>query len=724
MAYHQWLSRQQLHLSATILLLLALTLLLQLSPLLLRLEHLSYDIRMRSTQHESRAPDELVAIMIDEASLQAMNPILGNFPWPRAIYADLIDYLVAGGAQAILFDLLFTENQHPNPDQSLSLDDQRLTESTRSSGITYHSLQFIQENGVQAVDQHTINRPLPQSLIERYALKKSLGSPKSRPNDRLYPFIQLAESARGLGSVAFDPDEDGIYRRLHLLSNYQNHLFPALALAPLVQPDTPLIQERQQLIIDGHLTVPLDVQGTMLIKQYAQIRAYSISGVLASIQKLKEGEVEAVKIPPDQFAGKIVLIGASAIGLDDLKATPLSPKTPGVLLHLSALGNLLHGDLLQESPLWFTDLVALGLIVVILLTILKPQPMIHRFGLALLAPLLYNGALFLAFSFNWVLNFSIPFIATLLSFLGGFTYLALTEMREKQRVRTTFSRYVSPEALNQILSDHHLRHDIALSNREELTIFFSDIRSFTSIAEHLPAQRVVELLNSYFGIMAEIAYAHKGTLDKYIGDAIMAFWGAPIRIADHAHQALLAALEMDRRLVEVNALLQSKQLPTIDIGIGLHTGEAILGNIGSEHKLDYTVIGDSVNLASRLEGLTKRYGCRILISDATYLALTEAVPCAILDLVRVKGKDLPIVLFAPLASLHAPDDLLETAWKVVDHSHHCFRLYLEQSWLEAIAAFETLPLPTYRELMQARCRAFMEHPPTADWDGIATLTEK
>ncbi|QEP44079.1 adenylate/guanylate cyclase domain-containing protein [Ectothiorhodospiraceae bacterium BW-2] len=699
-----------------------LTLLLDISGALNRLEYITFDLRTLYHQQQSEAHPDIVVIMIDEASLQTMNPLVGRFPWPRALYGDLIDYLVMGGAKAIIFDILFTENQQII-NESLSSDDARLAAATASSGITYHALQFIREE-LEGQDQHTLHHPLPQDLVAQHAFAYQGFSDRGN-NSALYPYPELYQAAKGLGIVEVEPDADGIYRRIRPFHLYQGNLFASLGLAPLIPTNTVVIKQSQRIGLNSSLPpLPLDRDGRVMIKQLKKVTAYSAGGVFASIQQLYQGKLDQIKVMPDQFAGKYVFIGASAIGLQDLKATPLSPKTPGVMLHVSLLSNLLQDSLLHHLPVGATYLISLLFIIVTLAAVLLQQRMAGRTLLPLMLISLWGALGLLLFAYHWVVNITTPIIAILLTFFSSFAYLSFSEIRERQRVRATFGRYLSPAALNQILDDEQLRQEITLSNREQLTIFFSDIRSFTSISESLPAQRVVELLNTYFGVMAEIAYSHKGTLDKYIGDAIMAFWGAPLQIEHHATECVSAALKMEQALIQVNQTLLDKGLPTIDVGMGIHTGEAILGNIGSEHKLDYTIIGDSVNLASRLEGLTKPYHCRIIISETTYLALSCFIPCAVIDMVRVKGKAHPIMIFAPLCPPDSDSETLNRATAIATHSHLCFKLYLEQQWQAAIEAYQQLPLPAYSQLMQERCHTFLQNPPEEGWDGVYNLTSK
>jgi len=370
----------------------------------------------------------------------------------------------------------------------------------------------------------------------------------------------------------------------------------------------------------------------------------------------------------------------------------VNARLPGVAIHAAVAANLLHGDFLRPLPPWSGPLFALltlPLVLALMATARRPSLRIAVPLLVATAWLALDLALFRA---RLVLPLAPPLLAVGLAALGAYALLLLTEGREKARIKRMMSQYLSPAVLDVVVDRHDDFARAEVGRREHLTILFSDIRGFTSLSENLPPERVVELLNHYFSAMTEVIFRHQGTIDKFIGDAIMAFWGAPLRIEDHADQALLTALEMTEALTSVNAWLRERDYPPIAIGIGLHTGDVVLGNIGSQQKLDYTVIGDTVNLASRMEGLTKHYGAPVLISEATLAELTLPVPCRVVDLVRVKGKRRPIRIYQPLGHPHRLDDAelgrldaLAHQWEAV------LAAYLERRWDEAERRLAALP---------------------------------
>ncbi|MDH5694425.1 MAG: adenylate/guanylate cyclase domain-containing protein, partial [Gammaproteobacteria bacterium] len=308
----------------------------------------------------------------------------------------------------------------------------------------------------------------------------------------------------------------------------------------------------------------------------------------------------------------------------------------------------------------------------------------------------------------------------------SFSSLLLLEGREKRRFKKMMSQYLSPAVLNEVVNKHEEFAHAEVGRKENVSMLFSDIRGFTNMSEHFPAEVVVEILNHYFSQMTDAIFLTQGTIDKFIGDAIMAFWGAPIRTETHAKDATLASLEMLERLKEVKIWLKEKKYPSLSIGIGLHTGDVILGNIGSEQKLDYTIIGDNVNLASRVEGLTKNYGCEILLTESTYNALAGFIPCRKVDLVRVKGKNKPIGIYQPLVNpTRAGDKEFKVAELLAQQYQEAFTYYLEKKWEQVESILKTFPEDDYpTKIILERCRSYKIEAPPDDWDGVFTMTTK
>jgi adenylate cyclase len=459
---------------------------------------------------------------------------------------------------------------------------------------------------------------------------------------------------------------------------------------------------------------------------YGLYNAFSISGVILSMDKIKAGELDNLPVQPDEFRDKIVFIGASAAGVEDVKNTSIGTNTPGVFLHASIRGNIISGDFLNFTGPAVNFLSILILLTITVFSIFYLKTVLSQVLFPLLAMIIFSVTALLLFTSNIVINIVSPSFAVLSAYVASYTYMSFTEGREKKKIRNILGQYVSPAILSTVLAknqDGYLKAEVGA--RETLTIFFSDIRDFTTISEKYNVERVVEILNAYLSRMVNIIFSNEGTLDKFIGDAIVAFWGAPVKIQDHHYKAVITGLQMKKALRIHNQENIGKGMPELRVGIGIHTGEVILGNIGSEKKLDYTVIGDSVNLASRLEGLTKAYKCSIIISQDTYDHVRDAIICRMTDYIKVKGKDKPVKIYEAIGECGSVD---EETIKVCHLTEEAFGYYLERGFSPAIDVFESIleirPEDFLSKMFIDRCRGYKQNEPPEDWDGSYVYREK
>ncbi|MBI4745208.1 MAG: adenylate/guanylate cyclase domain-containing protein [Deltaproteobacteria bacterium] len=705
------------------------------------LERKAFDMRAR---YNSRQPSSEVAILlIDEASLRGMNPIVGRWPWPRSVHADVVDFLAMSGAKAVLFDILFTENERVfgTPRGVLAPSDERLVESTASAGNVYHAAQIV----IDEEDEYNkglLNRPIPNDFAGRFSVAL-IGAPVSGHNNYYLPFKELYTASKGTGIVEFLSDPDGVYRRTKLFRHYQGSFYPVLPVSPLLdimKPET-IIQEEDRIVLTGvqdgnlqlktqnsklkTLEIPLQKDGSYLINMHGDFRPYSMSGVLASIQKIKMGELEGLPVSPDEFKDKVVFIGGSAVGIEDLKPTSTGGNTPGVYLHASVYSNIIRGDFLRYTGPLITSLSILLLSVTVTIAILWSRNIIYyQLGVPFLLAFMYISSSFWWFGHNTVFDIIAPTMSIVISWMGTFAFLGIIEGKDKRKIKRMLSQYVSPSILSTLIDKSP--QDVLKAgggSKENLTILFSDIRGFTSISERLEAEQVVELLNGYLSEMVDVIFRHEGTLDKFIGDAIMALWGARIRINDHGKRTVLAALDMRRQLEAFNQRLVANGLIHLDMGVGINTGEVILGNIGSEKKLDYTIIGDNVNLASRMEGLTKEYGSPILITESTYEEVKTSIPCRIIDMVRVVGRKKGIRIYEPLDAREG-----DVTDKTISLSEEGFNYYLKRDWDAAIKSYSGIlsirPDDRLSEIFIGRCENYKNEEPPSDWDGVYTMMKK
>ncbi len=694
-------------------------------PWALRLEYAIFDNRMTELRADKVISEKVKLIMIDESSLSYMAPSVGSFPWPRAIYAELIDFFQMGGAKAVVFDILFTEAESGSlgTEFGVSGQDEALAQMTANFAGTVHAM--LLNKDVEDVESGTLNKPMPKSVIEKFSLPMPSNEMQGSLNSYTLPIDIITENSPHLGVVGLDPDGDGVYRRVKPLWVYGKKAYPALSITPMVMtPISPSIDfTDDRLTIDG-TSIPLDENGRMLINFYGEMNPISIAKVFQSYKKITTGDAENLPLDPFDFENAVVFIGASAIGLDDTKPITNDSKAPGVYVHAAAYSNILNNEML--TPMRYEQILFTSALLIIFAIVLAfnipwfSLKLVFLFGI----PVLWWWICGLYLQNNVQLNFTQPITGFALGWSWSFTYLSVTEGASKRRVKRMLSQYVSPAMLDQVMAQREDILHAGVGKTETLSILFSDVRGFTKISESLPAEQVVTLLNCHFTEMADAIFNNLGTLDKFIGDAIMAYWGAPIRLDDHADRSVTASLEMIQALKKVNRQLSDLRLPAIEIGIGINTGDVVLGNIGSDRKLDYTVIGDAVNVASRMEGITKMYGVPIIISEATRMALKTNRPCVMIDQVQVKGKTEPVAIYLPLADEHEQPENFAKHCQMAALSQRAFAYYQTQQWDIAESLYKQLELPHVRALFFSRILEFRRNPPPVFWDGVYTFTTK
>ncbi|WP_298311544.1 adenylate/guanylate cyclase domain-containing protein [Propionivibrio sp.] len=708
--------------------------------LLNTLDAFIYDTRLRLTT-KGGVDERIVILDIDEKSLAEV----GRWPWSRDTMATLVAKLFDNYKIALLgFDVVFAE-----PDKSSGLSslesiaggvlkndpafqsalkglrgeldfDRRFAESLHNRPVV---LGFYFTN----LDRVNRNGALPAPVL-------SAGTFRGRSVDltswsgfggNLPEFQSNAVNAGHFNPIV---DFDGTSRRVPMLAEHDGQYYEALSLAmvrvllgkPSIIPGYPDSGPKSGLewldlpADKGVLRIPVDENGASLIPY---------RGPQGSFNYLSASDALNGRLKHEQLAGKIVLLGTTAPGLMDLRVTPVGNTYPGVEIHANLVAGMLDADIKQKpSYVLGADIVQLSLCTLalaLLLPILSP----------LRATLLAAGMLLVAAGLNfylWTSGLVMP-LATVISAILALYALNMSwgyfvETRSKRQFAELFGQYVPPELVDEMARDPE-RYSMEGKNAE-LTVLFSDVRGFTSISEGLDPKELTQLMNAYLGAMTRVVQKNRGTLDKYIGDAIMAFWGAPVADADHAWHAVSTALEMQAELRTLDEPFKARGWPALRIGIGINSGTMTVGDMGSQVRKSYTVMGDAVNLASRLEGLTKQYGVGILVSDATKTLVKNMVYREV-DRVRVKGKDEPVGIFEPLGTAEQIDKAVQDELKLWNQA---LRLYRQQDWDQAeLQLYNLSRMSPGRDLYQVyakRITHYRASPPGDDWDGVMTFETK
>ena len=707
-------------------------------PAFLRIMDLKvYDTMFQSIYTE-QASEAVVIVDLDEQSLADF----GQWPWPRYRVALLLEKIRRAGAVSIGLDIVFAEEDRTSPRIIRAQLKNELGVEIGFEGLP----QGLEDNDLILADilrggpfvlgyyfdfyerESSLEKTVPKKPAHSLSLS-TLSSPGAAPLEQLlfHPhgltdnISPLSAAAPGSGFMNVAPDADGVIRRVPLLMTYHEQFYPSLALAVVINIlDSKNILARanpgglESIRLDGQL-VPLDSKGQLLLNYRGPGRTFKY---VSAADVLKD------VVRPGVFEGKIVLLGTSAAGLKDIRTTPLDPVYPGVEAQATVIDNILTGDFLYR-PDWAPGL---ELTLTVLIGILSTFFIIWLGGLWLILPLaagtagLWYGSLHVFDKHGLYISPMLP----LLTLAGNFALLTFQkfwlEEKEKRKIKKTFEHYLSPDVIRRVIKNPGL---LKLGGeKKNLSVMFSDIRSFSNISESMSPRELVTFMNEYLTAMTEVILKNGGTLDKYMGDAIMAFFGAPEDMPDHALVAQKTALQMLERLYECRDKWCSDGLSRIEIGIGISTGEVIVGNMGSEKRFDYTVMGDEVNLASRLEGLTKEYGVKILVSGFTRENARENMVYREIDLVRVKGKKKPVAVYEPFRK----DYFTGGKFAFIAPFAQGLKAYRLGNWKEAESFFnQTLELKPEDRPSQVfinRCRKLAQAPPGQEWDGVWIMETK
>jgi len=717
------------------------------SDVVKRLDYLVYDVRLRAEAQKPELDQRIVIVDIDEKSLSEV----GRWPWSRDIVAKLIVELTDNlGAAVVGFDIVFAE-----PQQSDAI--QAFNSILESRPALKDELQNLEADIVQQFDR---DAQLAKVLVDRpvvlgYYLNQNASALSGALPPALFRQSQLGDLAldstswQGFGGNIpvlqknaeggyFNPivDEDGTVRSIPLLAEFNGAFYQSFALGTLrralgnpqvipvfpdgVANDYGAVEMIALRSPDVELDIP--VERGLLTRVNFRAKGGPDAG---GYRYVSAADVLAGGLKPEDIEGRIVLIGTTAPGLLDLRSTPVNPAYPGVEVHANVISGMLDSEYKlrpeYSQGLLFMTVLGVGLVLSVMMPILSATWSLLVALTVLVASVVINSLLY--FQAGLVLPVAVVLLLVLAIFMFDVAYGYLAESRSKKQMVNLFGEYVAPELVSEMASDPK-RYSMEGESRE-LTVLFSDVRGFTTISESLQPNELREYINEYLTVMSEIIRAHRGTLDKYIGDAIMAFWGAPIADSEHAELATKAAIAMQEEAVRLNQRLLARKWPTLAIGVGVNTGQMRVGDMGSKIRRAYTVMGDAVNLGSRLEGITKTYGVGVIVGPQTQ----AAVPGMLfqeLDAVKVKGKNEPVSIYAPLGER---DKLKSDDFKSLELWTEMLKAFRAQQWLQArdmLKALENTVVmnPVLRELYESRLDYFEANPPPQDWNGVTQFDTK
>jgi adenylate cyclase len=706
-----------------------------------------YDLKFRF-RGPKPAGQEVALIAIDDASIQEV----GRWPWSREVMVRLLTRLKEAEPRVAALDIIFAEREISTGMEAL----RHLRRSLSEAGLASKEIVALLEREEQRAD---VDRRLTQAIAQgiptvlgfyfRGVGGKAVADKPERffgpqaleastynlvrfldQEPRRLPLMgaqgaevvlpEMSETAAGGGYFNMLPDPDGVVRWLPLAIVYGPDVYAPLVLVALqhYRDRPPLCLTLSQAGVEGirlgEQEIPVDRFGRLLINYLGPPGAFPV---------FSAADVLAGRLPPDALKDKIALVGATATGIYDLRVTPFSGVAPGLEIQATVMANILQGDFLRTpgaGPLPLLLLVAvLGAILGLALTRLSA---LWGLAAALGLAVLYAGVNFHLFTRGWQLELFYPLVEIGGVYAGVTAWRFFSEEKARLRLKQAFQSYVAPAVVEEII-----RHPERLrlgGERRELTILFCDIRGFTALAETLEPEALVTVLQDFLNPMSEIIVKHGGTLDKYMGDAVMALFGAPLALADHAARAARAALEMANALQRLDRDWAAKGRPRLSIGVGLNSGVVAVGNMGSDRLFDYTAIGDNVNLASRLESLNKYYGTEILVSAHTAQVLGQDFILQEVDLVQVIGKKQPLAIYELLRE-GPPDPALAG---FLDLYQAALRLFRARAWPESVLAFsaarrlfpENVHVQRYLDLAER----FQAQPPGAEWRGVTVMEGK
>ncbi|MBP1711139.1 MAG: adenylate/guanylate cyclase with Chase sensor [Deltaproteobacteria bacterium] len=678
-----------------------------------RWEAKTWDWRVNLLAKPSPATQKIRLVMLDQNSLDWAREENGlSWPWPREVYGTIIRFCKRAGATSLIFDVLFTE-----PSKYGVADDRALASEVHDFENFVGAVFLSRKSGTEKKWPAAV--PLPplkiQGLDEWLARTGHQTFPRAS-----FPVQELAKAAGSLANVHLNPDFDSVYRRAALFEVFDGKVLPSLALAGYLSDKRDMhLKISSGRFMLGEREIPVDSAGRAILNfrgPSGTHKSYSAASIMQSELRLQNNETPSV--PLDDFKDAHVLFGFSAPGLYDLRPTPVSGVYPGVEISATMLDNLLADDFIRPVPP--LPVVLITLIMVLLAGLATSR--VSGFLPSVLIYILFICAPVVLCLMAYRLGFWMPLVVqetgvavTLIT--AGLIYYT-TEGRQKIFIKNAFKQYLSPDVIEQII-EHPDRLKLG-GERKMLSIFFSDIEGFTGISEGLDPEALTHLLNVYLTAMTDIIHEEGGTVDKYEGDAIIAFWNAPLTQPDHATRCVRAALRCQAKLDEMRPSFRESLGKDLKMRIGINTGYAVVGNMGSHSRFDYTMIGDAVNLAARLEGINKQFGTYTLISQTTKEGMADAFPTREVSRVAVVGRKEPVVVHEPAL----PEDMNEQKQKTLAIFSKGLNLFYRGDFDHARSVFADIARhDPVAQVYVVKCTELLAGPP-GDWQGVWVITTK
>ncbi|MFC1876809.1 CHASE2 domain-containing protein [Thermodesulfobacteriota bacterium] len=716
-------------------------------PFLELMELKTIDLRYTNRGSSENESDVVLAV-IDEESIDKE----GKWIWPRSKMANLVNKLSEAGARVISFDIGFLEPDEKSVVRAIEDIEKNLTildvknrtylaDLKRASDNDQLLADAIAESKAKVVlgyffqmeklhsgdfDEELLKIQRKNIQSSRYSQvkfhsEKALDVPLIEAQVANANITAISQATPYSGFFNMFPDKDGVVRWIPAIIDYSGEMYAPLSLMTLSafkdsQPLVVVAEYGFEKIQFDDIAIPTDELGRIMI---------NYRGDAKSFRHIPVTDILNGKVPESELKGKVVIVGATAIGIYDMRVTPFTSVFPGVEIHANIVDSVLRGEFLSH-PTWAAVFDILAIVLAgLLLGVVLPRTGVFL-GVLTVSVLFFGHIFFCQYLFSgrgWILNMVYPLLVILSVYISITVYKYLSESRQKRFIRGAFSTYLAPTIVQQLIDSPE---NLELGGEErEITAFFSDVQGFTSISEKLTPHELVELLNEFLTEMTDIILKREGTVDKFEGDAIIAFYGAPNALENQAETACLTCVDMQKRLGELREKWHQEGKPELKMRIGLSTGPAVVGNMGSRNRMDYTMMGDTVNTAARLEGVNKIYGIYTLVCETTFKKASRRVWGREIDSINVVGKGEPVTVYQVLGYA---EDIDETMLKMTGLYAEGLHLYRQQHWDSAIEKFDTAlnvsPDDGPSKAMRDRCATYKIEPPSQDWNGSYTMKTK